>query len=288
MMAEVAEKQTKILVVEDDKFLLNAISRFIEQHGYTTLKAENGLEAIKIIKREHPSLIISDLNMPVMDGFHLLDELIIEAPQTPVIILSGVGDKPDIIQAFRAGAWDYVTKPIEDIDAFIEKIEHTLMQAEMTYGYSDTGEGKAVEDEADGIKQGESVNEAATPPVSDDKHELQRIIDSLKQSVAWTDLNFSLVRLNKNMADKLVGEPDELVGTIRYLSTNGFNNKEQAGTDFASVLSGQKLTGTFFDEDTASSYEVDICPYYDVDNKTVIGCVYTAREVTKKNTEDYC
>ncbi len=284
MIAATTTKQTKILVVEDDKFLLNAISRFIEQHGYTTLKAENGLEAMKLIKKDHPALIISDLNMPIMDGFGLLDKLILEAPQTPVIILSGVGDKMDIIQAFRAGAWDYVTKPIEDIDSFIDKIGYTLMQAEMNYDYSSPGHESARADEIGEIKQGWPGNEEPEPRISADKLGLQNIIDSLKQSVALLDVNHSLLRVNRNMADRFNGDPDELVGTIRYLSTNGFNNKKQAVRDFASVLSGQKLTDIFFDEDTASSYEVDLCPYYDVDNKTVVGCVYTVRVLSQKET----
>jgi CheY-like chemotaxis protein len=283
-MTTMAEEKNKILVVEDDLFLLKAISRFIDQHGYTALKAENGLDALNIIKKEHPALIISDLNMPVMDGFGLLERLAFEAPQTPVIILSGVGDKPDVIQAFRAGAWDYVTKPIEDIDAFIDKIGTTLMKAEMGYDYSAERENflekEAAESEQSGANTGEPGNKSG-----DDKQELVRIIDSLQESVALINKNHSLVRVNKTMATLFNCDRNELVGSTKYLSTNGFNNREQATDNFQSVFLGQKVSGTFFDEAKQATFEVDMCPYYDVDDTTVVGCVYTARDITNRNDE---
>jgi hypothetical protein len=48
---------------------------------------------------------------------------------------------------------------------------------------------------------------------------------------------------------------------------------------------GQKVSGTFFDEEKQSTFEVDMCPYYDVDDTTVVGCVYTARDITNRNDE---
>ena len=273
--------QTKILVVEDDTYLLKSVSRYINQNGYETLEAVNGYEALELIKKEHPALILSDLRMPVMDGFDLLDEVAHEAPQTPVIIFSGVGGKPDIIQAFRAGAWDYIIKPIDDIDILIEKIEQTLIQAQMTYGYNDTME-KAVKNITKDYEIEQQRCKELETRIAYAKQELERMIDCLSEPVALLDKKHCLLRSNKAMAELYNKEPAELVGVTKYLSTAGFNNEQQAIIDFKSVESGQFLSGSFFDEAKRVEYEVNVTPYYDINHTMVVGYVYIARVISER------
>ena len=273
--------QTKILIVEDDTYLLKSVSRFINQNGYETLEAVNGLDAIELVRKEHPALILSDLRMPEMDGLGLLEELATEAPETPVIIFSGVGAKPEIIQAFRAGAWDYITKPIDDIDSLIEKIEQTLMQAQMTYGYSDSME-KAVKKKTAELEKECQKRKELEIKIAYAKQELERVIDTIGEPIALINKKHSLIRVNKTMADFFGTDPAHLVGTVQYLSTDGFNNEEQSAIDLKSVLNGQQVSGTFSDEIKGASYEVVIYPYYDINGKTVVGCVYKARELSKR------
>ncbi len=274
-----SRSQTKILVVEDDTYMLKAVSNLINQKGYETLEAVNGYDALKVIKEEHPALIISDLRMPVMDGFDLLERVAEEAPQTPVIILSGVGAKPDIIQAFRAGAWDYITKPIDDIDSLVEKIEQTLIQAQMSYGYTETME-KAVKIKTEEFEKEHQKRKELEIKIAYAKQELERIIDSLGEPIALLDNKHCFLRVNKIMAKMFDCEPAEIIGSYKYLSTDGFANKEQAEIDFNSVFDGQQLTGTFVNESNNAKYEVNLTPYYDIDQETVIGCVYIARDIT--------
>ncbi len=278
---ETAVAQEKILVVEDDTFLLKAISKFISRRGYEALEAVNGRDAMELVRNEQPALILSDLRMPVMDGLDLLDEVAREAPEIPVIILSGVGAKPDIIQAFRAGAWDYVTKPIDDIDVLVDKIERTLVQARMTYGYSETME-KAVKRKSEAYEEERRKRRELEIRIAHAKQELERMIDALGDPFALLDHNHCLLRMNRAMAALEETGPAELVGKTRYLSTDGFDNREQAAADFLLISRGHHLTGTFFDQKRQRKYEVRMTPYYDADRRTVTGCVYIAREMTER------
>lgn len=273
--------QTKILIAEDDQFLRKSISMFIKKKGYFPLEAENGYEALKLFRKERPALILTDLRMPVMDGFDLLEEIVMESPETPVIIFSGVGDKPDIISAMRSGAWDYITKPIDDIDVLIDRIEKALVQAQMTSGYSETME-NALKKSNDLLKKTLGEKKSLEKMIIRAKREWERTVDSLGEMIALIDRNHSLIRVNKAMAEALGKVPPEVVGKTYYLSTQGFNNKQQAQEDMALLSTGTPVTGEFYDESREAHYEINFTPYYDTDDRTIIGSVYIARDITNR------
>lgn len=273
------EEKTKILIVEDDEFLRKSVARIIARKGYHTLEASNGQDALDLIKQQKPALILSDLRMPVMDGLDLLDEVAAENPETPVIIFSGVGGKPDIIQAFRSGAWDYITKPIEDFDELIEKIEQTLMRAQMAYGYAESME-KAVEKKSRDFEEEHRIRQELEVKINHAKQELERMIDAVREPIALLDKNHRLVRVNKAMADIYQCTPPEVINRIAFVSTAGLNNREQAMADMANVLQGRQVTGSFVDEGGWMKYEVNMYPYYAPDQVTVEACVFIARDVT--------
>ncbi|MFC1748091.1 HD domain-containing phosphohydrolase [Pseudomonadota bacterium] len=115
----------KILTVDDDALLRTSIIAYLEDFGYLALGANNGLSGLALFRKEQPDLVLLDLRMPEMDGIELLPILVKEAPETPVIIISGMGTLDDSIQALRLGAWDYLTKPIHDFAL----LEHTMNRA---------------------------------------------------------------------------------------------------------------------------------------------------------------
>lgn len=273
--------QTKILIAEDDNFLRKSISTLIRKKGYFPIEAENGHEALALFRNDHPSLILTDLRMPVMDGFDLLDEIMMESPETPVIIFSGVGDKPDIITAMRSGAWDYITKPIEDIDFLMERIEKALVQAQMTNGYSETME-NALKKTNNALKKELAEKKKLEKMIIRAKREWERTVDCLDEMIALIDRNHSLIRVNKAMARAFGKVPPELISKTCYLSTQGFNNRQQAEEDSAALLTGKPVTGRFHDETSRRQYEINLTPYYDLDDRTIIGSVYIARDITNR------
>ena len=103
----------KILIVDDEPFMLRLIQHHLEQAGYELLKARNGREALEIAAREIPRLIIMDAMMPNMDGFTALRQLKLD-PATrsiPVIMLTANPHKYSREEAESSGATIFLTKP---------------------------------------------------------------------------------------------------------------------------------------------------------------------------------
>lgn len=99
-----------ILVCDDDKEIVEAISIYLKQEGYTVIPAYNGKEALQLAKEQEIHLIILDIMMPEMDGIHALLKLR-ENSSIPVILLSAKSEDVDKILGLNVGADDYVTKP---------------------------------------------------------------------------------------------------------------------------------------------------------------------------------
>ena len=103
----------KILVVDDEKDLLELVEYNLGKEGYKVLTAENGIDALKAAKKEYPSLIVLDIMLPGMQGLEVLRELKKrpESQHIPVILLTAKGEELDKVLGLELGADDYVTKP---------------------------------------------------------------------------------------------------------------------------------------------------------------------------------
>lgn len=104
-----------ILVCDDDKEIVEAITIYLTQEGYTVYKAYDGLEALDIIKNNDIQLIIIDVMMPKLDGIHAIMELR-KTNTIPVIVLSAKSEDIDKILGLNIGADDYVTKPFNPLE----------------------------------------------------------------------------------------------------------------------------------------------------------------------------
>lgn len=116
----------KILIIEDDKFLRELISRKLGNEGFETLEAVDGEEGIKKIKEEKPDLILLDLILPSIDGFEVLSRMKEEPNAIPVIILSNLGQKEEVEKGLKMGAVDYLIKAHFTPGEIIEKIKNIL------------------------------------------------------------------------------------------------------------------------------------------------------------------
>jgi len=104
----------RILLAEDNSSVLALLKKFLQTTGHRVDVAENGQEAYESYIKNPPDLLLTDINMPVMNGLELIDK--IRQHQTdiwvPIIILSALGDEKDIINGLESGADDYLSKPI--------------------------------------------------------------------------------------------------------------------------------------------------------------------------------
>ena len=104
-----------ILVCDDDKEILDAITIYLSNEGYKVYKASNGIEALEIVEENEIHLIIMDIMMPQMDGLRATMKLR-EENNIPVIVLSAKSEDTDKIMGLNMGADDYVTKPFNPLE----------------------------------------------------------------------------------------------------------------------------------------------------------------------------
>jgi len=118
----------KILIIEDDKFLRELITRKLLNEAYEVSEAVDGEEGIKKIKEEKPDLVLLDLILPGIDGFEVLSQMRKESALSsiPVIILSNLGQKEDVEKGLKMGAVDYLIKAHFTPGEIIDKIKSAL------------------------------------------------------------------------------------------------------------------------------------------------------------------
>lgn len=120
----------KILIAEDDTELLLLFQRVLVKNGYSVRCAANGKEALDIIEKEYIDLIISDIMMPVMDGYELVQELRNEGEQIPVLMITARDAFDDMRRGFMSGTDDYMVKPI-NVNEMVLRVGALLRRAKM-------------------------------------------------------------------------------------------------------------------------------------------------------------
>jgi DNA-binding NtrC family response regulator len=103
-----------VLVVDDEPLIRRSLSEFLTLEGYAASSASNGQEALNLLKKNKADIILSDIQMPDMDGLALLKEIKTRKIATPVILMTGYGTIENAVAAIQLGAYDYITKPIID------------------------------------------------------------------------------------------------------------------------------------------------------------------------------
>lgn len=101
----------KILIIDDDKLVRRVFSLTLSKEGYTILEAENGKAGLQLIKSEYPDLILTDFQMPGMNGLELIGEINRLKLNIPVIMLTGYGDVSLTIKSIQRGAFEFLEKP---------------------------------------------------------------------------------------------------------------------------------------------------------------------------------
>ena len=120
--------KVSILLAEDDTNLGQLLKSYLSAKEYDTILAIDGAEAMKIFKKEKFSLCLLDVMMPEMDGFTLAREIRTIDPHIPIIFLTAKNLKEDVIEGFKTGVDDYLTKPFS-MEELIYRIEAILRRS---------------------------------------------------------------------------------------------------------------------------------------------------------------
>lgn len=114
-----------ILIVDDTQFMRHRLAKLLHEHGYQTLEAENGEEALSVYQANRPDAVLMDITMPVKDGLTALADIRAFDPQASVVMLTAVGQQTAASQAVKAGARDFVVKPYKP-DQVLQAIARIL------------------------------------------------------------------------------------------------------------------------------------------------------------------
>ena len=144
-----------VLVVDDDESLRRITQLQLEEAGYTAGIASGGEEALRLIDEEAPALVITDLKMPGISGLELLRKVREQFPQTAVVLVTAFGTVQTAVAAMKAGAYDYITKPIDyeelllvvhravEHQELVEEVRSLRASLDQKYGFeSITGQSK--------------------------------------------------------------------------------------------------------------------------------------------------
>jgi two-component system C4-dicarboxylate transport response regulator DctD len=101
----------QVIVVDDEAAIREAVQQWLELSGFTVRTCASAVEALAVVDRDFPGIVVSDVRMPGSDGLQLLDKLLQIDSDLPVILVTGHGDVPMAVQALRQGAYDFIEKP---------------------------------------------------------------------------------------------------------------------------------------------------------------------------------
>lgn len=123
----------KVLVVDDKQMMRDSVSTTLQRAGYQVFSASDGASALKLVGRQRPAAVITDLKMPEMTGLELLSKLREADDNLPVVLMTAYGSIDTAVQAMRDGAFDFIQKPFEgdQLELTIKRaVEHRRLVAE--------------------------------------------------------------------------------------------------------------------------------------------------------------
>jgi DNA-binding NarL/FixJ family response regulator len=134
----------RLLLIDDDPNLILLVKDYLEFRGYEVITAENGQEALEVLEKDTPDMIICDVMMPQMDGYSLVEN-VRKNPRTswiPVLFLSAKGQSADRVKGLNTGADVYMVKPFEP-EELVAQVESSLKQASRLIQRQDKGSDNA-------------------------------------------------------------------------------------------------------------------------------------------------
>lgn len=208
-----------VVVIDDDTVVRRSITAYLEDLGYDVHEGADGRTGLERVRAVQPDAVLVDLRMPGIDGLDVLRELAAERPDMPTIVVSGTGVMQDAIEAVRRGAWDFILKPIMDLDLLGHRVRLAIEQGRLRAENRRYNENLAEEvawrtrELEQARVEAESANRAKTQFLANISHELRTPLNGI---IGLTELL---------LAAGPSGEQGECLGMVR-----------QAGLDLLSIV----------------------------------------------------
>lgn len=137
-----AEEKT-ILIVDDEKTIVTILRFNLESRGYRILEAYDGESGLKKARTEKPDLILLDIMLPKMDGFHVCEALRQDGDNVPIILLTAREEEDDKVRGLELGADDYITKPFSNREV-VARVEANIRRTAMSARTGETAANDAI------------------------------------------------------------------------------------------------------------------------------------------------
>ncbi len=287
-----------ILTIEDEKPIRESFKAFLEDINYTVIEAEDGEQGIELFRTHSPDLILLDLRMPKMSGFDVLTVVVKESRQTPVIVVSGNDIISEIIKAIRLGAWDYILKPIVDLNILEHSIKIAIEKAELinkNLQYQNNLE-QMVKDRTKKLEQEIASRKATEVILEKSEKSLTSILNSIPDIIYRLNESGTITYIN-NSVKEYGYIPEDLIGKNIYSFVHP-DDKDNAKYNIDNRRKGVRKTINFeirlfpkskilspeFDEPIDPVFIVDAEGMYTNDNgdSHFIGTQGVARDITER------
>jgi len=172
--------ENSILLVDDEAGIRNVLGISLADMGYQVITAENGRDALGIFKKQKPSIVLTDIKMPEMDGIELLRRIKELSPDTEVIMITGHGDMELAIESVKYAATDFVAKPINDeiLDIALQRARERIATRRQLNEYTQRLE-QLVQEKTQQLLEAERLA-AVGQTVADLSHAIKNIVGGLK------------------------------------------------------------------------------------------------------------
>ena len=121
----------RMLVIEDDAVVAQSVRSYFEDYDFQVTAIGDGRAGLELFKKQGADVVLVDLYVPGADGLQVLHDVREVSPETPVLVISGRGTLPDVVQALRLGAWDYLIKPVTDMSILRFAVQRALERADL-------------------------------------------------------------------------------------------------------------------------------------------------------------
>jgi len=213
---QLAQRNTTLLIVDDEKVNLVLTAQLFRNRGFKVLTASNATDALELVEKEQPEIVLLDYFMPGKDGFSTLTEIKLKFPDIYVIILTGKGSEEIAVTLMKAGASDYVLKPFLNQD-LLERVEKVLKVREVEI------RNRELLIERDRLlKEIESWNRMLEMRVAEKTLELQKVQEEIVQTEKMSTLGY----ISAGMAHE-IRNPLNSIGLYAQLLKGGLDDPER-------------------------------------------------------------
>ncbi len=127
-----AGEQVRILFVDEEEPVRNLLQRVLKEAGYDVVTATNGQEALDKVSQLNVGVVLLDIKMPGMSGMEVLQQITTNWPETCVVMATAAGDAQTAVEAMKAGAYDYITKPFNRDDVVL-KVQKAIEKRDLLW-----------------------------------------------------------------------------------------------------------------------------------------------------------